>query len=338
MFPAIAPNHVRNWDSLVSIRFFDSTAFHRVIPGFMIQGGDPNSRSGPRDTWGYGGSETLLDAEFNSVSHRRGILSAARTNDPNSASSQFFICVANPTYLDRQYTVYGKVTSGMEVADSIVSAETDGSDNPLEKISMFITRTGSNDSLTSAPQLVSPKNDSVLATLTQVPLRWRKVPDAMLYRVQVALDKWFSNIILDSSLRQIDTSLTVKKLTAEVTYYWRVMANNGGNPSEYSSVWRFGNGSLAVRDASAPILELLDIYPNPSSGSATIGFRLTEPSVVRLEVVDMLGRSVFKLIDLRLISAGVHDALIAQGMLPPGIYAYRLEAGGTSISKKFVLQ
>src|SRR5438128_7898727 len=80
MFPAIAPNSVRNWDSLVSIHFYDSTAFHRVIPGFMIQGGDPNSRSGPRSTWGYGDpDQATVDAEFSAVSHLRGILSAART-------------------------------------------------------------------------------------------------------------------------------------------------------------------------------------------------------------------------------------------------------------------
>ena len=93
MYPSIAPKHVRNFDSLVSARFYDTTAFHRVIPGFVIQGGDPNSRHGPKSTWGMGNpNQTDIPAEFNPISHQRGVLSAARSTDPNSANSQFFIC------------------------------------------------------------------------------------------------------------------------------------------------------------------------------------------------------------------------------------------------------
>ncbi len=121
-FPDVAPNHVKNFIDLANKGFYNGIRFHRVIAGFMIQGGDPNTISGPPSTWGSGGSPNKLKAEFNSVHHARGIVSAARTNDPNSASSQFFICVADAGFLDRQYTVFGAVTKGMDVADAIVKA------------------------------------------------------------------------------------------------------------------------------------------------------------------------------------------------------------------------
>nr|MBA3972031.1 peptidylprolyl isomerase [Bacteroidota bacterium] len=108
LFPIIAPLHVNNFDRLVSFQFFDTTAFHRVIPGFMIQGGDPNSRSGPRATWGNGDpSQPTVNAEFTAAKHLRGSLSAARDASINSANSQFFICVAPAAWLNGQYSVYG---------------------------------------------------------------------------------------------------------------------------------------------------------------------------------------------------------------------------------------
>lgn len=141
LFPDIAPKHVANFEELVKSGAYNGTAFHRVIPGFMIQGGDPNSKDKPRTTWGMGDpSQKTVPAEFNNISHVRGILSAARTNDPNSATSQFFICVGNPSHLNGQYTVYGQVLQGIEVVDKIVNAERDGNNNPLEKISMKIEK------------------------------------------------------------------------------------------------------------------------------------------------------------------------------------------------------
>ncbi len=141
LFPEIAPKHVRNFDSLVSIKFYDGTAFHRVIPGFMIQGGDPNSKDKPKNQWGYGDpSQTTVPAEFNSTKHVRGILSAARSQNPNSATSQFFIMTSDAPHLDGQYTAYGKVISGIEVADKIVNSPRDPNDNPLDKISMKIVK------------------------------------------------------------------------------------------------------------------------------------------------------------------------------------------------------
>ena len=121
-FPDVAPQHVKNFIDLSEKGFYNGTKFHRVIAGFVVQGGDPNTVSGPRSTWGTGGSGKNVPAEFNSIHHARGILSMARSNNPNSASSQFFICVADVGQLDNQYTVFGRVTKGMDVADKIVAA------------------------------------------------------------------------------------------------------------------------------------------------------------------------------------------------------------------------
>lgn len=141
LFTDIAPKHAANFDELVAKQFYDGTAFHRVIPGFMIQGGDPNSRNGDPNTWGMGDpSQKRVQAEFSKIAHKRGIISAARSQDPNSASSQFFICVADSPWLDGQYSVYGQVLSGMDVADKIVSAKRNASDRPDEKIEMNVRK------------------------------------------------------------------------------------------------------------------------------------------------------------------------------------------------------
>jgi cyclophilin family peptidyl-prolyl cis-trans isomerase len=129
-FPDVAPNHVKNFIDLAEKGFYNGTKFHRVIPGFMIQGGDPNTKTANTSTWGTGGSGKNVAAEFNTISHKRGIVSMARANDPNSASSQFFIVVKDSPFLDRQYTVFGQVTKGMDVADKIVSAPRDANDRP----------------------------------------------------------------------------------------------------------------------------------------------------------------------------------------------------------------
>src|SRR3989304_2873391 len=116
--PEVAPNHVSNFVELAKKGVYDGTCFHRVIPGFMIQGGDPNSRDPDRSKHGMGGPGYTVKAEFNNKPHKRGILSMARSQHPDSAGSQFFICVADAPFLNRQYTVFGEVTSGMEGADN----------------------------------------------------------------------------------------------------------------------------------------------------------------------------------------------------------------------------
>lgn len=136
LLPDLAPETVRNFEKLARDGFYDGTLFHRVIPGFMIQGGDPNTKTDNRGSWGTGGPGYTIKAEFSSRSHVRGIVSMARAQDPDSAGSQFFIVVADSTFLDRQYTVFGEVTAGMEVADKIVGLERDGNDCPHEKAQM----------------------------------------------------------------------------------------------------------------------------------------------------------------------------------------------------------
>jgi cyclophilin family peptidyl-prolyl cis-trans isomerase len=130
-FPDVAPNHVKNFIDLAEKGFYNGTKFHRVIPGFMIQGGDPNTKSGNPANWGTGGSGKYVNSEFNTVKHKRGIVSMARSSDPNSASSQFFVMVADYPSLDGQYSVFGQVTKGMDVADKIVGAQTGAQDRPL---------------------------------------------------------------------------------------------------------------------------------------------------------------------------------------------------------------
>ena len=133
-----APGHVKNFKDLAKKGFYDGTIFHRVIPGFMIQGGDPNTKSDDRSNHGMGGPGYSIKAEFNDTPHKRGILSMARSSDPNSAGSQFYIVVKDSAFLDGQYTAFGKVLSGMTVADQIVNAPRDSGDNPNERIEMKV--------------------------------------------------------------------------------------------------------------------------------------------------------------------------------------------------------
>ena len=133
-----APGHVKNFKDLAKKGFYDGTIFHRVIPGFMIQGGDPNTKSDDRSNHGMGGPGYSIKAEFNDTLHKRGILSMARSQDPNSAGSQFYIVVKDSAFLDGQYTAFGKVLSGMTVADQIVNAPRDRRDNPNERIEMKV--------------------------------------------------------------------------------------------------------------------------------------------------------------------------------------------------------
>jgi len=133
----IAPETVRNFSQLAKSGFYNGTLFHRIIPGFMIQGGDPNTKNPDKSTWGQGGPGYNLKAEFNSRSHLRGIVSMARSSDPDSAGSQFFIVTSDSTFLDRQYTVFGEVVDGMEVADKIVNLPRDGNDCPKQEAKML---------------------------------------------------------------------------------------------------------------------------------------------------------------------------------------------------------
>lgn len=129
--PSVAPNTVANFISLIEEGYYDGLIFHRVIPGFMIQGGDPSGN-------GSGGPGYSIDGEFtsngfkNNLKHERGVISMARTGEPNSAGSQFFIMAEDTSQLDEEYAAFGKVIEGMEIVDAIVATETDSSDKPLE--------------------------------------------------------------------------------------------------------------------------------------------------------------------------------------------------------------
>jgi len=136
--PQLAPNHVYNFIELAKKGFYDGTTFHRVIPGFMIQGGDPNTKNPDRSRHGMGGPGHTIKAEFNEKPHKRGTLSMARSANPDSAGSQFFLCVADAPFLDGKYTVFGEVVSGMDVADQIISQARDKMDNPIERVEMKV--------------------------------------------------------------------------------------------------------------------------------------------------------------------------------------------------------
>jgi peptidyl-prolyl cis-trans isomerase B (cyclophilin B) len=125
MWPETAPNHVRNYLDLAYTGFYDGSIFHRVIPGFMIQGGDPTGT-------GNGNGPRVLKAEFSKIKHERGVLSAARTNDPNSASCQFFVCHASAPHLDGQYSAFGKLVNGFETLDAIATTPRGAGDRPNE--------------------------------------------------------------------------------------------------------------------------------------------------------------------------------------------------------------
>ncbi len=134
-----APGHVQNFKELVNSDFYNGTIFHRVIPGFMIQGGDPNTKNDDRSSHGMGGPGHTIKAEFNDEPHVRGIVSMARSQDPDSAGSQFFVVIKDSDFLDGQYTAFGRVVSGMDVADKIVESQRDERDNPIDRIEMKVT-------------------------------------------------------------------------------------------------------------------------------------------------------------------------------------------------------
>ena len=151
-FEGAAPKHVESFKTHANNGFYNGTIFHRVIPGFMIQGGDPNTKGENKASYGTGGhaakyygigieedSKTWnIPAEFNNIKHTRGILSMARSNDPNSGGSQFFICAANVPHLNGKYTVFGQVVEGDEIIDQIINLPRDARDNPNRRVEMSV--------------------------------------------------------------------------------------------------------------------------------------------------------------------------------------------------------
>lgn len=151
--PDVAPKHVENFIKLAKSGFYNGTIFHRAIPGFMIQGGDPNTKDSLRkEAYGQGGPGHNVKAEFSDLPHKRGVVSMARAQDPDSAGSQFFVVVEESRFLDRKYTIFGEVVKGIGVADKIVAlprvmcqtgapspADKGPCDNPIDRIEMTVT-------------------------------------------------------------------------------------------------------------------------------------------------------------------------------------------------------
>ncbi len=269
LFPLIAPLHTHNFDSLVSIQFFDTTAFHRVVPNFVIQGGDPNSRHGDPSTWGFGDStQTNVPAEFSNVNHARGILGAARDVDINSANSQFFINVVENSGLNGLYTVYGRVYEGMNIADNIVNSPTvPGTERPVEKIEMFVTYIGMNNSVPATPVLISPAN-GLVDVVNALNFQWSADNESVLFRFQISEDSTFTNTQLDT-LIGVRSSLRGNFEQGLKKFYWRVQANNGGNLSDFSETRNFTTG-IAAPILTTPPDSAINVSVNPDFAWQTV--------------------------------------------------------------------
>jgi len=151
-FDEVAPKHVESFKTHAENGYYNGTIFHRVIPGFVIQGGDPNTKGDDKSKYGMGGHAAKyygigveddsttwnLPAEFNNLKHKHGILSMARAMDPNSGGSQFFVCAGDISHLDNQYTVFGQVIEGNQIIDQIVNLPRDGRDNPETRVEMQV--------------------------------------------------------------------------------------------------------------------------------------------------------------------------------------------------------
>lgn len=318
LFPNIAYHHTRNFDSLVSVHFYDSTAFHRVIPGFMIQGGDPNSRHDTSSSWGFGqAGQPTVNAEFSVAKHLRGIISAARSNNINSATSQFFICVAAAPSLNNQYSIYGRVTSGMNYVDTIVNAPRNSNDLPNVKHEMFITAIGSNDTIPLAPVLNSPA-DSSFAVPTNVSLlqKWNTVKDGIIYTLEVSDDENFTNIIKTLETSGNSAYLATNLMNPDTKYYWRVKTNNGGHFSPWSKVWMFDTSIDAVGISSNTLsTDKVKIFPNPSQGK--FSFSNLEKGT-KVEIYDVSGKRVYE------ITAKDNSLTIDLEGKEKGIYSYKI--------------
>jgi peptidyl-prolyl cis-trans isomerase B (cyclophilin B) len=318
--------HVRNFDSLVSTGFYDTTAFHRVIPGFVIQGGDPNSRHGNPSTWGSGqpGQPTVL-AEFSAAKHVRGILSAARLgNNINSATSQFFICVATAANLDNQYSIYGKVLSGMNIVDTIVLAPRNAQDRPNLKHEMFVTRIGSNDTVPNPPLQVVPRYDSLsVDTSISVQLKWKAVKDAMMYELEIADEPSFATPI--KSLKVANLNYSFGGMIGNTWYYWRLRTNNGGHFSAWSPTWKFFTLTDAtnIKNYQAAVKKV-EVFPNPSSDSFTFS-NLGQGFLI--SIFDRTGRLIIKK-----ESTGSTQTITMIGQTK-GDYFYTITLGAREIAK-----
>lgn len=330
LFPNIAPLHTKNFDSLVTAQFFDSTAFHRCIPGFMIQGGSYYSKNGPVNMWGQSHpSQAMVPAEFSVAQHKRGILSAARLgNNINSATSQFFINTVNNFFLDGNYSVYGRTLKGMNWVDTIVNTPKTApppstySSMPLQKIEMFVTYIGSNDSIPQQLQLVAPANHTVgIDSAINLQLKWNAVSDGIIYQVQVSRDSTFTSDTLQfTNLPNAFGYCAQRK--GNTKYFWRARVNNGGHYSPWSETWDFHTAGETTGLAQIPAEKKnIRVFPNPAS------------SFVKVEGVKAGGLiELFSLKGELLYSdvAGKSDYFIDLSTLSKGLYLLRIQEDGSN--------
>lgn len=326
LFPLIAPLHTQNFDSLVAQQFYDSTAFHRVVPGFVIQGGDPNSISGPINTWGQGQPwQPNVPAEFNVVRHLRGIIGAARDTNINSANSQFYICVGSPTYLDGNYTVYGRVTSGLNIVDSIALAPRDPNDVPFQKISMFVTAIGTNPSVPLSPQLNIPADSAVSVVNTQL-FSWAAVDSAVMYTIEFSNDSLFNNIAFSKNVALTQT--TFPNMSGLTEYFWRVKANNGGHESAYSQVRRFNSTTGAANG----------IYPIMASTGLPINLNFIWSSVpgATSYILQVSTSPTFTSASMIYNQGGLNDTIqTVTGLLTNKVYYWRIQSENNGLPGMF---
>ena len=273
-YPLVAPLHCQNFDTLAQQGFYDSLAFHRVVPNFVIQGGDPNSRSGPPSTWGMGAPwQQTVPAEFNAIPHQREIIGAARAVDINSATSQFYINLVNNSHLNGNYTAYGRVISGMDVVDSVEDVPTNSNGLPNSKVDMFMTYVGEDTSAPAMPPSLLTPADGSTNLFGSVNFSWSAVSplDFILYKIQFSRDSNFSSIEYERDVWHTTTSIDPMTELDQgyITYYWRVMTNNGGRLSAPSQVWSFQT-SIAPPNLIYPGDDDTTQYINPVMAFSSI--------------------------------------------------------------------
>ena len=281
-FPNDAPKHVENFIKLSQSGFYDDTLFHRIIPGFMIQGGDPNTIDGDPNSWGTGGPDEKLDAEFNNIKHNRGIISMARSADPNSAGSQFFIVHKDSNFLDEEYTVFGRIVteSSFETLDKIAAVQTGTSDRPINPEQVRISkvtvversnisnilklsepeRTGS--IVTNMPEFTIFENQELDVKFT-APVGWllqqpqkssEDAPDVVAVGPKVdGINPYISLTIKDVKGKTIDDLITAKNNILEQAVYQNQLEILSQEKVEENIYQTEAIGAFAVDDTSLKI-------------------------------------------------------------------------------------
>jgi peptidyl-prolyl cis-trans isomerase B (cyclophilin B) len=281
-FPNDAPKHVENFIKLSQSGFYDDTLFHRIIPGFMIQGGDPNTIDGDPNSWGTGGPDEKLDAEFNNIKHNRGIISMARSADPNSAGSQFFIVHKDSNFLDEEYTVFGRIVteSSFETLDKITAVQTGTSDRPINPEQVRISkvtvversnisnilklsepeRTGS--IVTNMPEFTIFENQELDVKFT-APVGWllqqpqkssEDAPDVVAVGPKVdGINPYISLTVKDVEGKTIDDLITAKNNILEQAVYQNQLEILSQEKVEENIYQTEAIGAFAVDDTSLKI-------------------------------------------------------------------------------------